>query len=419
MLQPITDQQDLWLQRTVNILAASIMAFSLLIPYSRGAAVLMLLLLSLLVIYKPMRHRLMLDEKIWLWIMIAFFSSSIFSFYMNGFADFRWSHLDKSLRFILLIPIYFLFKKVVLSEKLFYLASAAGSFGAGIYAYYEHYILQTQHARGGANHHIVFGDIALCLSVISLVALLDYKSFKWPQKIFLLLGVFGGLVASMFSGARGGWVAIPVILVVFLWVYGSRLGVKRILVILSLVILTMFMLYQNQGVGVSQRVNKAFSDLDGYFLHGEYKSSLGQRMEMFKAAWILFKEKPWYGFQPESFITQANRLEKESKINPVYDNLAHPHNEFLTELYSRGLPGFLVLLAVYFFPLIVFAKRYFGQHQPLALLGFVIPLMYTIFSLSESMLTRLHSLEFYLVIMFYLFAMCHQSNLYEETKFTH
>ncbi len=344
--------------------------------------------------------------------MFGFFCSSMLSFINNNFVAFQISYVEKPIRYLLLIPVFLLVKRVELYELWFFLGAAFGAFNAGVYATYQHFVLLIPRALGGSNNAIVFGDVAICLSIICLIGMISYRHHAVWLRLFLLLGVLGGLVASIFSESRGGWIAIPVVAVVFLWAYRKELGRTGIAFMLLSLMLVFTVLYQISATGVSRRVDAAIDNVKAYYLHDDYLTSAGQRFEMFKAAWILFREKPWLGFGPGSFIREANRLEKQGKVRAIADDLAHPHNEYLDEMSGRGIVGLIVLLALYFFPVLYFSGQYSKKASSMALAGVLIPLAYMIFSLTESVLDRLITLVFYQIVMFYIFALHHQRSGY-------
>jgi len=94
-LNPVMNTDNMFDKRAsklawaVNLLMASVLAFSLIIPNSRGAAVLALFLMSLMHIWKPVKFKLHWTEKLWLFFLFSFFCSSMLSFFMNDFQRFK------------------------------------------------------------------------------------------------------------------------------------------------------------------------------------------------------------------------------------------------------------------------------------------------------------------------------------------
>ena len=75
--------------------------------------------------------------------------------------------------------------------------------------------------RGQATDHITFGDLALIQGAVGLALLLVPGGNKWSRYLVLLgvLGAGAGLATSIISGARGGWLVIPVLGFLLFWHY--------------------------------------------------------------------------------------------------------------------------------------------------------------------------------------------------------
>ena len=88
-----------------------------------------------------------------------------------------------------------------------------GSLLAGGIALFEHRVLMHDRVSNGMNA-IPFGNLALLLGCLSLAA-----SFWWSLQgrdargkvWFALAASAGGIMASLLSGTRGGWVAAPLL----------------------------------------------------------------------------------------------------------------------------------------------------------------------------------------------------------------
>ena len=93
--------------------------------------------------------------------------------------------------------------------------------------------------------------------------------------------------------------------------------------------------------------------LDGYF--GEYSmtlanTSVGQRFEMWRAAWRLFLQHPFLGVGTGAYQAKTNELIHTGQVAPFIGAYDHPHNDYLDALSSRGILGFAALLAVLLIP---------------------------------------------------------------------
>ncbi len=89
-----------------------------------------------------------------------------------------------------------------------------GGVAVGAIALYERAWLGLARASNGMNA-IPFGDISLLLGALSLIALIERGQSRERYAAWwacgLALAALGGFSASLLSGTRGGWIALPVL----------------------------------------------------------------------------------------------------------------------------------------------------------------------------------------------------------------
>ena len=303
-----------WSYLFLNILMMIMLAFSVSIHRAMGATFLLMFIISLFSFRKNINQKLHAFEKTWLILLLCFFISTIVSLYFSRLDTFRWNSLDVPFRFILVIPVYLLLKRVMLSEKMFWVGVLIGSISAGAIGIYQHSILNIYRTFGETNNPIVYGNVSICLAMISLVGFLSFNKGSILRKSIFMIGVISGLVASLLSGARGGWIALPIVFTYWLWVNRGTLGkYKQISIILVFTLATVF-LFQFEKIGISDRFNQAVNDVKELVFENNKQTSIGVRIEMIRATWLIFKENPWLGSGPDTFIQQTNKVELEKKV---------------------------------------------------------------------------------------------------------
>lgn len=348
-------------------------------------------------------------EKIWVMILVVSFLSYLTSFLIKDASHRQWGDLDIPVRFLLVVPAFLLMRKVVLKPQLFWYAAAIGAFVAGALGGYQHFYENVLRAKGMANHHIVFGDIGLCLGFICLAGIGFFKKQKGGW-FFLVLGLLGGVIASISSGARGGWVAVPTLLLVLLWLNRDVLGLKWMFAILVASFSIGFTAYGLEQTGVKRRVDSAIYDVTKYVDEGKHTTPVGSRLKMFKTAWLLFLENPLLGRGTGAFNLGADELHAAGEVEKIPHIFVHPHNDYLNALGMRGIIGFVVLMAIYWVPAGYFFYQANRNKSSLAQAGLILALGYIHFGLSEAMLDRMFSAMFYLFAMSYLIVIYHQEN---------
>ncbi len=197
---------------------------------------------------------------------------------------------------------------------------------------------------------IHFSDSALMLGFLSLF------SINWERKdhpivmIFKLSGFAAGVYMSVQSGARGGWVAMPILLL--LWVIaGSQKQIwLKLSVATLLVALAAWFSYEKIDL-VHTRIDLIFSDISAY-VNGNKDTSVGIRFQLYLAAIHLFTENPIFGVGPGGFSQSMAALAANGMVTPLGGVLgtAEVHNEILHKCAETGIFGLVSILAIYLVP---------------------------------------------------------------------
>ncbi|MBD3896187.1 O-antigen ligase family protein [Halomonas sp. ML-15] len=279
-----------------------------------------------------------------------------------------------------------------------------GALGVGAVALYERFLLGLERASNGINA-IPFGNLSLLLGSLAALAVLwcwRHRSFHYAILMVLaMLAAVFGLLASLLSGTRGGWVALPFVM---LLVYRAardllprrylRLGAGC----LTVVVLAVAILPQS---GVGERLGHISEDAHRYWQQGRAGNSLGMRLELWRAGAIMVSEKPLFGYGERHTELGLRELAEAGR---VYDRViihVQLHNEAIDTAARRGLLGVASLLLLYVIPFGLFWKklRRAGRRtdlQLLAVAGMMVPLAFFTFGLTQSMLRDLRGLSGYL-----------------------
>ncbi len=350
---------------------------------------------------------------------LLFFAVSILFFFalvvtLSG--DFNYAgykRLGKFLPLLLVIPAYLFLRKLGLNLVALWYGLAVGAMVTGFAALVE-VGLGASRAKGATNA-ILFGDISL---VMSFMTLAGYGFFKARGRwwVFVPIGaVILGVTASFLSGVRGSWIAIPALLVILLWVHFSKAALwKRWLIIAGVMILGAI-LYSLPFTGVAKRIDPALSEISIYFSSEVTDSvragSVGVRLEMWRGAWQIFRENPiagvgWGNYRPamEQQVLQGLR-------HPKAATFAHPHSQYLSVLANGGLIGGLGMLLLFLIPLKLFVEAYkegSESMRQLSMAGILLVVAYMHFSLTEAILERILSTSFLAFYLAVLSAAIHQ-----------
>ena len=318
---------------------------------------------------------------------------------------------DRFIALIMVIPIYLYFKRYLVDEKYLWIGLVLGALIAASIAVYQIFWLTSFQRASGVVNPILFGDLALLMGVMSLAGTGWFKEQKQWIVVIPAIAVAAGLLASGLSLVRGGWLALPFLILLLVWYASKRLKLKVIFLAFSLMMLTVGSLYFVPQTGVQKRIVETLIDVDRYLDSQDVNdkarvTSDGSRFEMWKAAWIIFKENPVVGGGWGDYMVKAQVLVDKGLVNKSAAISYHPHNQFLSALAKGGFQGFLAILMLFLFSAIIFYRSIghssAAETQRLALAGLILIVGFVGFSLTESILERSRSIIFF---SFYLAAL--------------
>lgn len=273
--------------------------------------------------------------------------------------------------------------------------TAAVAFGAfaltgmatGSWAAWQHIAQGARRASGFEPlHAILYGNLSLTVGLICLAGL----AWAWqcPRRYRWLLvcglGALGGLAASVLSGTRGGWVALPLAGLLFYRVYlRSWSRGWHVLVLASIATLALS-LYALPQTGVEQRVGQALEEGQDY-LEGEAYGSVGVRLELYRTSLALIAEQPLRGYSLDEYRQALQVKLAEGDITKSVARHWHAHNDVLNAWVRYGLLGALATLLLYGWPFAYFSSRLLrasASQRPIVLAGMLLPVLFFDFGLT-------------------------------------
>ncbi|MCV3243667.1 O-antigen ligase family protein [Mesorhizobium sp. ZC-5] len=315
------------------------------------------------------------------------------------------------------------------SLRAIFIGSAMGAVLACGYALYEVGFLGLERADGPTNA-IRFGMMATLFSGLSLVALLFAPG---PRRFSMLmtLGAFGGLLASFLSGSRGAIIAIPVLVLLLLpriW----RRPRKSAISFLALYVATAMSLMMLDVGSLRLRAIAALDELqfeqeaevDVAASEGtaavagsepvalaqpvSMEESVRARQQLLALSFHMFRENPIFGGGGYGWEREAVRRMQPNEtgmVLPTHFNQAHNQyaNDFARGGLIRGFAG-LALLGVPMF--LFFRSKPFSDREGsvAALAGLMTCVAFSVFSLTESVMSLSLPVSVYAVLVCYLMA---------------
>ncbi len=342
---------------------------SLTVPVMGKAAAGALLLMGLFGVYRLRQffYPLVQAEK-WLLASFALFSVvSIVSFFYWPRNRLAQMHLEDYGTFLMLVPLYLLLRQFKFNFILLFVLLTLAPILLGVVSISQYVAMKYFHTQifisentfsqiwlrpsGGVNP-MRYGAISVILAAISFNGILLLRHEAIWLKVVSALAVTLGLVACFLTQSRGGMVAVLVLSFVY-GVYLYRTGYPKFLMLLiACSIVLVGVISQNY------RVQKTMVNIVQY-QNGDSNSSMGARLDMFKVALILIKEKPIWGYGLNSYSPNATLIRENSKgMSREVGLWANPHNEILQVMVEKGVIGLITLLFVFVAPGFLFWRAF-------------------------------------------------------------
>lgn len=322
-----------------------------------------------------------LNNKI-LWFISLFILYGIFQKYLHGFS----SGLVKTYGLLLL---YF----IVVPKGLFYKVrrnllnlSLIASVCSLVYFFQQDVLLDRARTNWGIGvlHYTVMSAWLACFAL--------YKLTESDNKITFVKSIIIIIISSFLiieTQARSTFVALSFITMgYFLFIVIKNKKQMVLFALSSLLLISLF----SQVSAISDRIAQTKSEIV-LIKDGNLRSSLGHRLQMWKAATYIILEKPILGVGQEHYAMKSELSDKHI-IEPTIVNYSHYHNGYIDILVKSGGVGLFFLIILLAYPLYIWSNHRNKEYFPCLSLG----LLYIISSLTNVPLNNLHLVFFFIII---------------------
>ena len=339
--------------------ASIFLFFTLLLMFPKGynygsTALLVLSILFLCyLLYKRVSFLEVVKQNKAIFVVTTFyFLVSLFFIFFHGE---KIKLIDNPLRaFLFLSVIIFIVYSSLKFDILLY-SIPLGSFISGVVALYQYYILSLESAFYN-QMKIQSGDMAMSLGLFSFSIAFYFLDVK-KSKLALFsvgCGIFG-VLASILSFARGGWIGVPILLLILIFLYRHLLSKKFLLGgITFLCIISVVLTVNNKFVN---RLSEAQYELKLYLSGDDKVSSIGERLDMWKIGSKAFLEHPISGWSLKELDYYKKALSDKNIVTKASISFSHLHNQFIDELVKKGIVGGVAILGIFFLPLYIFYTK--------------------------------------------------------------
>lgn len=321
--------------------------------------------------------------------------------------------IDNPSRILLFIPLLLLFSQFPIKIKTILYSVPVGAMITGLVALFQKFQLGYDKPFPEIMH-IQAGNIAISLAIYSLVIAIYFTVKKeYKSALFSFIGVMLAMSTSALSGARGGWVGLPIVLLTILFLYRQYISKKLIFSLIAVIAIGITTLISNPKFGIEQRYNDAKYDISQYIENNNKLTSLGARFDMWANALIAIKQAPLFGHGSkgyELFKYQQINTKQMEKTTLQFNSL---HNQYLESWVKRGFIGFIGLILVTLIPLFYFIrslKEHNLEIKCIAILGIIHVLSHLFYFTSQSFLAHNSGSIFYFFICTVFYSLIRKQN---------
>lgn len=218
--------------------------------------------------------------------------------------------------------------------------AATASFGALILALVQYKYIGMR-AEGGAGNALVFADV-VCLAGLTCLAgalILDSR-----RPFLLLLAFVAAFAAVLLSGSRSVWGVMMALTLLLLFICRTRLMVLLRGRLLALAGIAILIVVLTSGL-IMERFEALWQNMDKLTEGGDYNTSVGLRVALWKIGFQLFAEDPLFGHGMQNVSTLIREgIEQNFGLEVGF---THFHNGFLTILVEGGIVAGLAVIAMF------------------------------------------------------------------------
>jgi O-antigen ligase len=393
----------------VTVIAGLGLAFFFLTRVSLAVSV---FTLALVAVFHVFKHRKVQSDFSWRdgqWFVVAAALPLAYFFKMLA-SDFDHRLLDKVSRLVLIIPIYWVIRSYGISASKVLICVCASVLAAGIDSFFQ--VANGVQRVSGASipSPIPFGNFALLFGVLSALLIFPEKERKestWVKR-FGMVGFLAGMFTSIASGTRGGWVAIPVFLLIYWKYFGSGSKWVSYAVAITIVVVMPLLAYfvpaisDRLAVGISEA--QSFLSRTSLWSSGDVSTSIGIRLDMWAAGIDAFRCAPVFGLGFTGFNEFLHHRIEMGLTHPDLEltGFKHLHCEIITTAAKMGLIG-LVGLAMLWAGSIWWFLRDAGKgdsnEKRFRIMGLITATAMIAYSMTDSMFgMTLHSMVYTMLL---------------------
>ncbi len=328
------------------------------------------------------------EEKILFAIFGFYFFSILLSSTLTGWSEASYHRLGTEMKYLAFFPFYLYIRQYPAAWRGLIMAIPLGGIVLGGQAIYDTYFSNFGRPNG-IYGPIIYGDLSVLLAMFSLIFSLTNKNKLWA--VINLLAVVLALLAVISAGARNAWLVTIVSLIIIPFLIGKRTTFWRVGSSYVAIIMVAIVMIINTPDSITLRFGVAANEFKSYFHHdfgssddSVMKTSVGDRLEMWRSSLIIIKENKknfLLGVGPGNMPEKINEQLGNGKVRTKITH-GHVHSAYFEFMGTLGITGLSALLLMLFYPLYVFVHNKHYDRR-IASLGIILMSSFMIFSLTD------------------------------------
>jgi len=404
-----TDFLTKWINFWVFLFSVTVLSYSG--HGGQSAIVLLLTMLYVFIVKRKESTNLALhkEEKIFLYLVFVFWLLQLFGilYQPEGYefenARAQLKSFDYPMRWLLLLPVFFLLRRYLVDWRVMAIGMSIGIFITVAIAMYQVLVLGISRAYGASNHPIPFSELMVTADL--LLWMLMIYAWNNGNKIIsfiLLFASLAGFYGSLLSVTRGAWLAYVFMIAIWLlYMFKKSFSNRRhffstpTIARLLLAVLVFYAVSQTDQYQVLQ--SRTAGTIDS-LSRNDYNSATGSRLTIYQDAFKIIKQYP-FGIGTNNFLAIKQTNNKSYK---------HAHNELINLWVENGIQGVIILLLLLGYALKVFYRDLKHSNDLVSIYaacGIMLIVSYMIFGFSQAVFGGHHqTLIFFIFYLYFFFA---------------
>ena len=397
-----------WINFWVFLFSITVLSYS-----GHGGQSAIVLLLTMLYVFIAKRKKstnltLYKEEKIFLYLVFVFWLLQLFGtlYQPEGYefenARAQLKSFDYPMRWLLLLPVFFLLRRYLVDWRVMAIGMSIGVFISVAIATHQVHVLGLDRAYGTSNHTIPFAELMVATDL--LLWMLMVYAWNNGNKIIstiLLVASLAGFYGSLLSVTRGAWLAYVFMIIIWLfYIFKNSFSDRRRLFsapIVARLLLAGLVFFAVSQTSQYQVLKSRTAGTVNNLTEGSYNSAAGARLVIYQDAFEVIKTHP-FGIGTDNFLA----------IEQSNDNaFSQAHNELINLWVENGIQGVITLLLLLGYALKVFYKNINHVNDLVsvyAACGLMLIISYMIFGFSQAIFSHHQTLIFFIFYLYFFFA---------------